>query len=65
MPGAREVEDAQLQVRQGYLENSNVDAAYEMTSLTVFVRHFETMQKVVAHMDDMLGTAIRKLGETS
>jgi flagellar basal-body rod protein FlgG len=65
MPGAREVEDAQLQVRQGYLENSNVDAAYEMTNLTVFVRHFETMQKVVAHMDDMLGTAIRKLGETS
>jgi flagellar basal-body rod protein FlgG len=65
MPGAKEVEPGQLQVRQGYLENSNVDAGQEMTDLVVSMRHFESMQKVVQSLDDMLGTAIRKLGETS
>lgn len=63
--GAKDVEPTQLQVRQGYLENSNVDAGQEMTGLVVAMRHFESMQKVVQGLDDMLGTAIRKLGETS
>ena len=61
----KEVDPAQAQVRQGYLENSNVDAGQEMTSLVVAMRHFESMQKVVQGLDEMLGTAIRKLGENT
>jgi flagellar basal-body rod protein FlgF len=55
-------EDA-AQVRQGFLENSNVSSTYEMTTLIHTMRHFESMQKVVQSYDDMLGNAIRKLGE--
>lgn len=63
--GATEIAAEQVQMRQGYLENSNVDPGEEMTGLIVSMRHFESMQKVVQGLDDMLGTAIRKLGETS
>jgi flagellar basal-body rod protein FlgF len=63
--GMKQVSDPELQVRQGFLENSNVDSAREMTTLVETTRHFETMNKIVQGYDDMLGTAIRKLGETS
>lgn len=57
--------DADSHVRQGALENSNVDSAHEMTDLIAAMRHFESVQKAAQSYDDMLGTAIRKLGETS
>ncbi|HSV34276.1 MAG TPA: flagellar hook-basal body protein [Ramlibacter sp.] len=56
---------AQVQLRQGYLENANVVSTQEMTHLIQAMRHFEAMQKMTQGYDDMLGTAIRKLGETS
>jgi len=59
------VGEADVQVRQGFLENSKVSPSYEMTSMIQAMRHFESMQKVVQGYDDMVGTAIRKLGETS
>lgn len=55
----------EVQVRQGYLENSNVVSTQEMTGLIQAMRHFESMHKVAQGYDEMLGTAIRKLGETS
>lgn len=55
----------EAQVRQGYLENSNVVSTQEMTGLIQAMRHFESMHKVAQGYDEMLGTAIRKLGETS
>jgi flagellar basal-body rod protein FlgG len=51
------------EVRQGFLENSNVDSMQEMVQLLKSVRHLETMQKVALGYDEMLGAAIRKLGE--
>ena len=53
------------QVLQGYLENSNVSSMEEMVHLMQTMRHFESMQKVAQGYDDMMGTAIRRLGETS
>lgn len=50
-------------VRQGYLENSNVDSASEMVSLIESMRHFEAAQKILQGYDDSLGRAIQKLGE--
>jgi flagellar basal-body rod protein FlgF len=63
--GSRQAADQDIQVRQGFLENSNVSSTYEMTSMIHSMRHFESMQKVVQGYDDMLGTAIRKLGDNS
>lgn len=54
--------DAAIQVRQGALENSNVDHMAEMVQLVQVMRHFETMTRVVQGYDDMMGTAISKLG---
>lgn len=50
---------------QGHLENSNVNSMDEMVQLMQTMRHFESVQKMVQGYDDMLGTAIKKLGETS
>lgn len=61
--GMKQLPDNEVQMRQGYLENSNVNPATEMTQLMRSMRHFETMQKVVQGYDDMLGNAIRKLGD--
>lgn len=51
----------ELQV--GYLENSNVSSAREMVMMMETTRHFESAQKLFQGYDDMLGNAIRKLGE--
>jgi flagellar basal-body rod protein FlgG len=53
------------QVKQGYLENSNVNSMQEMVHMIQTMRHFESMQKIAQGYDEMLGTAIRKLGDTA
>ena len=55
--------ESEMQVQQGYLENSNASSAQEMIQLMKTVRHFESMQKMAQGYDEMLGTAIRKLGD--
>ncbi|WP_048437843.1 flagellar hook-basal body protein [Caenimonas sp. SL110] len=62
-PAISSLQGDAVQVRQGFVENSNVNPAREMTNLIQTMRHFESMQKVVQTYDDMLGNAIRKLGE--
>jgi flagellar basal-body rod protein FlgF len=57
--------DGQVDVRQGYLENSNVSSMQEMVQLIQAMRHFESMQKVALGYDEMIGVAVRKLGETA
>jgi flagellar basal-body rod protein FlgF len=57
--------DNVTQIRQGALENSNVDSMHEMVQLLQTVRHFESMQRIVQGYDELLGTAIRKLGDLS
>jgi flagellar basal-body rod protein FlgF len=55
--------DVDIQVRQGFLENSNVSSMQEMVQLMQTMRHFESMQKVITGYDEMMGSAIRKLGD--
>lgn len=64
-PGLKLVDTREIQLRQGFLENSNVVSTHEMTALIQAMRHFESMHKVAQSYDDMLGTAIRKLGEST
>ena len=60
-----EVKDSDVQIKQGYTENSNVNSMQEMVQLIETMRHFESMQKVALGFDDMTGQAIRKLGDLS
>jgi flagellar basal-body rod protein FlgF len=59
----RELPSAEYQIRQGYLEGANVSSMVEMVQLMQTMRHFESLQKAVQGYDEMLGTAIRKLGD--
>lgn len=61
--GVREIPSGSAQVRQGFLENANVDMAHEMVDLAATARHFEAMLRVTQGRDELLGTAIRKLGD--
>jgi flagellar basal-body rod protein FlgF len=63
--GMTAMNPADIQLRQGALENSNVNPISEMTQMMIGVRHFESMQKIVQNYDDMMGTAIQKLGGLS
>jgi len=56
---------AQPKVRQGALENSNVNSMEEMVQLIQTMRHVESVQRALQGYDEILGTAIRKLGDLS
>lgn len=53
----------EVAIKQGLLEGSNVETAHEMLQLQRTVRHFETLHRVAQGYDEMMGTALRKLGE--
>jgi flagellar basal-body rod protein FlgF len=55
--------EAGLALRQGFLENANVSHSHEMVDLMRTMRHFESMTRVLQGYDDMIGGAIRKLGD--
>ncbi|TWD85726.1 flagellar basal-body rod protein FlgG [Variovorax beijingensis] len=57
--------DGDVQLRQGFLENSNVSSMQEMVQLIQSMRHFESMQRVAFGYDEMIGGAVRKLGDLS
>src|SRR5262245_44678109 len=60
--GAGELASDALQVRQGFLESSNVVSLGEMLALVMLMRRFEAASRVVQGYDGMLGSAI-KIGE--
>lgn len=60
-----QVPEADVQLRQGFLENANVSSMQEMAQLIQSMRHFESMQRVALGYDEMIGGAVRKLGELS
>jgi len=59
----RMIAQVEARVRQGYLENSNVASVSEMVGIIETMRHFEANQKLIQSYDEMLGRAIRTLGE--
>jgi flagellar basal-body rod protein FlgG len=50
-------------VRSGHLENANVAQGREMVELMQAMRHFESLTRALQTYDDMLGGAVRRLGE--
>jgi flagellar basal-body rod protein FlgG len=54
--------DARPNVRQGFLEKSNVDGVVEMTRMIEIQRLYEANQKVIQTSDDLLGKAVNQVG---
>ena len=52
-----------VNIKQGYLEMSNVSVMEEMVVLIAIMRHFEITQKFMLGYDDMLDAAINTVGE--
>ncbi|GAB2721347.1 flagellar hook-basal body protein [Paenibacillus thermoaerophilus] len=52
-----------VEVKQGYLERSNVDAAQSMVDLMAAVRAYEANQKVVQAYDRSLEKAVNEVGK--
>lgn len=50
-------------VKQGFLEQSNVNSLDEMSTLMQTARHFETSQRIMKMADSLLSLAISQLGE--
>lgn len=63
--GPKALNEGESQLRQGALENSNVSTLHEMVQMMQTMRHFESMQRAVQGYDDMVGMAVRKLGDIS
>jgi flagellar basal-body rod protein FlgG len=51
------------QLRQGYIENSNVDTLTEMTGMMSTVRHIEASQQLMRAYDEIIDNAISTLGQ--
>lgn len=62
-PGAAGSVDARAQVLSGQLEGSNVAPMREMVAMLQTTRHFESAQKLYQGYDEMLDSAIQKLGQ--
>jgi flagellar basal-body rod protein FlgF len=60
-----QLSESDVQLRQGFLENSNVSSMQEMVQLIQSMRHFESMQRVAVGYDEMIGGAVRRLGDLS
>jgi flagellar basal-body rod protein FlgF len=57
------VPEARAELQAGYLEGSNVTPMREMVAMMETTRHFESAQKLYQGYDEMLGSAIQKLGQ--
>ncbi|MDO7906534.1 flagellar hook-basal body protein [Paenibacillus sp. JX-17] len=51
-----------VQIRQGYLEGSNVDTAQTMVDMTAALRAYEANQKVIQFYDKSLDKAVNEVG---
>lgn len=52
-----------MQVRQGYIEGSNVDSLTEMVDMMGVVRHVETSQQLMRAYDEIIDNAVSTLGQ--
>lgn len=61
--GVRAVElGEQVEVRQGYVERSNVDAGQSMVDMMSAVRAYEANQKVIQYYDKSMDKAVNEVG---
>ena len=58
----RDIPAEQVNVKQGYLEQSNVNSIEEMVDLLITLRRFESLQKTIKTHDDSISKAVNELG---
>jgi len=58
------VPPANYSIRQGFLEQANIDIVKEMVNMIIGQRSYETGAKMVQIQDDSLGTLINQVGRT-
>jgi flagellar basal-body rod protein FlgG len=54
-----------VQVRQGYLELSNVDPVRMMTEMIEVLRGYESYQKAIRALDDASAKSINEVGQVA
>lgn len=59
---AQPEDDSESVIRQGFLEQSNVNTIEELINMIVTMRIYESDQKAIRIQDDTLGRAIQDLG---
>jgi flagellar basal-body rod protein FlgG len=52
----------QYEVKQGFLENSNVDVGREMVDMLTVYRAYETNQRMLTMIDEIVGKAVNDIG---
>ncbi len=58
----QEIEAEDYEIKQGFVEASNVNTMSEMTEMIDLLRNYEAQQKVIQTIDDMDDQAIRRVG---
>jgi len=61
-PGVVPLTPANYQIKQGWLEKSNIDIAGEMIDMLAVVRTFGMNQKLVQAADQVLGKSVNEIG---
>ena len=56
--GANEIEPEKMDIRQGFLESSNVNIMDNLVDMMTVYRNYETNQKMIQTMDSTLGKAV-------
>lgn len=63
LTNAYDEDDVFFTIKQGYIENSNVDAAQTMTEMLSVYRSFEANQKVLQAYDQSLNKTVNEVGK--
>lgn len=58
-------EGSDIQVRQGYLETSNVNVVREMVDMITAYRAYEASQKAIQAQDQTLNRAVNDVGNVT
>lgn len=56
-------QEAEADIRAGYLETSNISVVTEMVNMIAVQRHYESNQKVITTFDETLDIAVNQLGK--
>ena len=62
---ANAVEDDQVQIAQGFLEGSNVDAIRTMTEVIETMRVFEAYQRIIRTVDETTAKTVNEVGRSA
>jgi flagellar basal-body rod protein FlgG len=62
-PETDEIVPANIEVRQGHLEQSNVEVVREMTNMVTTNRSYESFQKLMQTIDELNTKAVTEVGK--